>query len=279
VNPIALFNTDSTERRFSERIASMKATGIAVAAAMLLSMPVQDAAAQEAVRVLISNGLKAAMEELQPLCERAIGRPLAMEFSSTAALKARIEAGDPFDAALVTVEAVTDLIKQSKVAAESRTDLGRSPLVVGIRAGAPRADIGSPEALKRTLQQAKSITYLRDGASRDYLERMFAQLGIAAELKPKIILATGSGPATQSVAAGQAQFVLTLASETAPVPGVEVLGPLPAALAYDIRFAGAASATTTKVEAVKTLLLFLARPQAVAVFKANGVQSLPSPVN
>ena len=241
-------------------------------ATILLAMPAQAFAGQDAVRVLVSNGLKAAMEELQPLCERAVGRRLAMEFNSTAALKTKIQAGDRFDATLITTEAVSDLVKEGKVAGGSRTDLGRSPLVVGIRAGGTRSDIRTPDALKRTLRQAKSITYPRDGASRDYLEKMFEQLGIASELKPKIILAAGSGPATQSVAAGQAELVLTLASETAPVHGVEVLGPLPGALAYDIHFAGAASAATPQGEAVKALLAFLTGPQAVAVFRAKGVE-------
>ena len=249
----------------------MKTSRIALAAAMLLSVSVHHAAAQDAVRVLVSNGLKAAMEELQPLCERVIGRPLAMEFNSTAGLKAKIEAGDRFDATLITSEAVSDLIKHGKAAAGSRTELGRSALVVGIRAGATRSDIRTADGLKRTLLQAKSITYPRDGASRDYIEKTFAQLGIAADLKPRIVLANGSGPATQSVAAGQAEMVLTLASETAPVPGVEVLGPLPGALAYDVHFAGAASSTTTQSEAVKALLSFLKGPQATAVFKAKGV--------
>ena len=251
----------------------MKTSGIVLAAAMLLSVPMPHAAEQDAVRVLVSNGLKAAMEELQPLCERAIGRPLAMEFNSTAGLKAKIEAGDRFDATLITTEAVGDLIAHDKAAAGSRTELGRSPLVVGIRAGATRSDIRTPDALKRTLLQAKSITYPRDGASRGYLEKMFAQLGIAADLKPKIVLAAGSGPATQSVATGQAEMVLTLASETAPVPGVEVLGPLPGALAYDIHFAGAAGAATTKGDAVKALLSFLKGPEATKVFRAKGVEA------
>src|SRR5438309_695924 len=103
----------------------MKTSGIVLAAAMLLSMPTPHAAEQDAVRVLVSNGLKAAMEELQPLCERAIGRPLAMEFNSTAGLKAKIEAGDRFDATLITTEAVSDLIAHDKAAAGSRTELGR----------------------------------------------------------------------------------------------------------------------------------------------------------
>ena len=103
---------------------------------------------------------------------------------------------------------------------------------------------------------------------------MFAELGIAADLESKIVLAPGSGPATQSVADGRAELVLTLASETAPVPGIEVLGPLPGRLAYDIDFAGAASSTTTKSDAVKALLAFLKGPQTTAVFRAKGVEAL-----
>jgi molybdate transport system substrate-binding protein len=251
----------------------MKTRGIVLAAGMLLAASAHDALAQEALRVLVSNGLKASMEKLQAQSEQALGRKLSLEFNSTAGLKARIDAGERFDATLITKEAIDDLVKQGKAAASSRAVLGRSPLVIGIRAGAPRADIGTVDALKRAFLQSKSITYPRDGASRDYIDKMFVQLGIAAELKPKIVLASGSGAATESVAKGQAEMVLTLASETAPVPGIEVLGPMPGALAYDIHFDGVASSTTTEGEAIKKLMAFLTGPQATAVFRANGVEA------
>jgi len=250
----------------------MKASALVFAAALFVSMGGQNTGGQDAARVLVSNGLKAAVEELQPACERAIGRPLAVEFNSTAALKTKIEAGERFDAALITTEAIEDLIKHHKVSAGSRTELGRSALVIGIRAGAPRADIGSQDALKRRLLEAKSITYPRDGASRGYIEKMFAGLNIADDLKGKIVLANGSKLATESVAAGQNELVLTLASETVPVPGIEVLGPLPGGLAYHIHFAGAASAATTKGEAVRALLSFLKGPQAIELFKSKGIE-------
>ncbi len=249
----------------------MKTIARVLAAAVLLSASVQNATAQDGVRVLVSNGLKAAMEHLRPSCEGAVGRPLAMEFNSTAGLKARIEAGDRFDATLITREAIDDLIKSGKLTAGSRIEIGRSPLVIGIRAGATRSDIRTLDGLKRAFLQARSITYPRDGASRGYIEKVFADLGIAAEVKPRIVLASGSGPATQSVADGHAEMVLTLASETAPVPGVEVLGPFPGRLAYDIYFAGAASSTTVRQEAVKALLSCVKGAQAAVVLKANGV--------
>jgi molybdate transport system substrate-binding protein len=225
-----------------------------------------------AVRVLVSNGMKAALEDLQPRSERAIGQPLAFQFNSTASLKKKIEAGEGFDVAIITTEAIGDLIKQGKLAGGSRADLGRSELGIGIRSGAAKPDIHTPEALKRTLREAKSITYPQDGASRAYIEKMFERMGIAADVKPKIILANGSGPATESVAAGKAALVITLFSEIVPIHGVEILGPLPGEFRYDIRFAAAASAATANGKAAKALIAFLAGPEAAPAFKAKGIE-------
>ena len=240
---------------------------------VFLSTP-EGAAQGTEVRVLVSNGMRAAMEELQPQCERAVGHPLALQFHSTAAVKKQIEAGEGFDVAIITAEAIDDLIKEGKIAAGTRAALVRSELGIGIRAGAAKPDIHTPEALKRTLREAKSITYPEDGASRGYIEKMFERMGIAADVKPKIILAQGSGPATESVAAGKAALVITLFSEIVPIHGVEILGPLPGEFRYDIRFAAAASASAKNAEVAKALIHFLAGPKAVATFKAEGLEPL-----
>ena len=235
--------------------------------------PVPDAAAQAAtVRVLVSNGMKAAMEQLQPQCERAIGHPLAMQFHSTAAVKKQIEAGDQFDVTIITVEAIDGLTKEGKIAGETRANVARSELGIGIRAGAAKPDIHTAEALKQTLRDAKSITYPEDGASRGYIEKMFELMGIAAEVRPRIILAPGSGPATESVAQGKAAMVITLFSEIVPIHGVEILGPLPGEFHYDIRFAAAASTTTKNVDAAKALIAFLTGPKALPTLKAKGLE-------
>jgi molybdate transport system substrate-binding protein len=234
---------------------------------------VPDAAAQAAaVRVLVSNGMKAAMEQLQPQCERAIGHPLSMQFHSTAAVKKQIEAGDQFDVTIITVEAIDDLTKEGKIAGETRANVARSELGIGIRKGAAKPDIHTPESLRQTLRDAKSITYPEDGASRGYIEKMFERMGIAAEVKPRIILAQGSGPATESVAQGKAAMVITLFSEIVPIQGVEILGPLPREFHYDIRFAAAASTTTKDAAAANTLIAFLAGTKALPTLKAKGLE-------
>jgi molybdate transport system substrate-binding protein len=224
------------------------------------------------VRVMASNGMKAALEELQPQCERATGHPLALQFSSTAALKKRIEAGEGFDVTVIAAEAITDLIKQGKLASESRRDVARSELGIGIRAGAAKTDIRTPEALKRTLLEAKSITYPQDGATRSDIEKMFESLGIAADVKPKIILAPSSGAATESVAKGKASMVLTLFSEIVPVAGVEILGPLPGRYGDAVHFQAAVSVAAKNTDAAKMLIACLTGPQAKPVYKSKGLE-------
>jgi len=243
------------------------------AAAGLVCLRMLSANAQgEPLRLLVSNGLKGSMEALHAQCEQQIGRRLAIEFGSTASVRKRIEMGEAFDATMITVQAIDDLIKQGVLAGPSRVNIGRSELGIGIRSGAPKADISTAAALKQALLKTGSVTYPQDGASRGDIERMFDRLGIAAEMKPKIILAPGSGPATESVAAGKAAMVLTLFSEILPVHGVEVLGPLPAEYKTDIRFAAAASATSKHADAVKALFDYLAGPKAEPVLKAKGIE-------
>ena len=224
------------------------------------------------VRVMASNGMKAALEELQPQCERAISHPLALQFSSTAALKKRIEAGEGFDVTVIAAEAIADLTKEGKLAGESRRDVARSELGIGIKAGGPRPDIRTSETLKRTLREAKSITYPQDGATRPDIEKMFESLGIAAEVKPKIILAPSSGAATESVAAGKAAMVLTLFSEIVPVAGTEILGPLPGAFSDAVHFQAAASKGAKNGDAARKVIACLAGPQATPVYKTKGLE-------
>lgn len=211
------------------------------------------------------------MEELQPQCEREIGRTLAVQFSSTAALKKRIEAGESFDVTIITSEALTNLEKQGKTAEASRVALGRSELGIGIRAGAAKPDIHTTEALKTTLRTAKSITFPQDGATRGDIEKMLERLGIATEVKPRIILAPSSGAATQSVAEGKAAMVITLFSEIVPVHGVEILGALPGEFERYVSFEAAANAASQNAEAARALIAFLTGPKAAPTFKAKGV--------
>jgi molybdate transport system substrate-binding protein len=243
----------------------------AIAAAMaVLSLP---ATAQNApIRVFASNGVKAVIEELKPQCERAIGHPLTIQFASTTDLLKKIDAGEPFDLTMLTAEAIDQLIKSGRVASKA-VPLARSGVGVGIRTGAPKPEFGTPEAMKRTLLKAKSVTYAEDGASRGFVEKMEERLGIASEIKAKTILTHGSGAATANVADGKAEIVLTLASEILPVHGIELAGPLPEALQGYINFAAGIGANAKNAEAAKAMIQFLTGPSAAPVYKAKGMEA------
>src|SRR5262245_36550085 len=257
------FRPDGAARLYNAPM-MLRALVAAVAAAGTLLQPA-------AVHVLVSNGMKGSIEELRPQIEKAIGRPLAIEFGSTASLKKRIETGEAFDLTIITTEAIDDLIAKGKLTRASRADVGRSELGIGIRAGAPRPDIRTPAALRKALQEAASVTYPQDGASRGTIEKMFERMGIGVEMKPKVILAPGSGAATESVAHGRAAMVITLFSEIVPTKGVEILGPLPGEYRSDIRFAAATSAASPNAEIGKALIAFLVGPGAAPVLKAKGI--------
>lgn len=251
---------------------SIARTIVATTAASLVGLSTLLTAAQDdALHLFVSNGMKGSMVALQGQCEKDVGRRLAIQFGSTASLKQRIEAGEPFDVTIITIEAIDDLIKKALLTSATRMAIGRSEIAVGIRAGASRPDIRSVASFRQALRQAPSITYPQDGASRGYIEQMFERLGIAGDVKAKIILAPGSGPATESVAAGKAAMVLTLFSEILPVHGVEVLGAFPGEYQSDIRFGGATSAQSRHADAATALIAYLAGPKVTAVLKAHGI--------
>src|ERR1700681_2755164 len=243
-------------------IIRLKAAAISAAALGLFLLPAREAKGEEALRVLVSNGMKAAIEELQPKLESAAGRPVALKFNSTAGIRKQIEVGEEFDLTLITSEAIADLIRQGKLAGDSTADLVRSELGIGIRKGAARPDIRTIEALKQTLLATKSITYPQDGAGRGYIENMFERMGIASKVQPKIMLAPSSGASTQNIATGQVEMVITLYSEIVPVPGVEILGPLPGEFQYHIRFSGAVSSKSKLTGPAKAMISYLAGPGA-----------------
>src|SRR5947208_1944878 len=126
-------------RYTQSRLIFMKPHSLIAAIAILLA---PFAAAQPApIHVLVSNGVRAVVEDLQAQCEQAVGHPLAIEYSAAALLKQKVDSGQQFDVALLTTEVTDELIKEGKVSADSRVDLGRVGVGLGIRSGAPKPDI------------------------------------------------------------------------------------------------------------------------------------------
>jgi molybdate transport system substrate-binding protein len=231
------------------------------------------AAAQDSeIRVLSSNGVKAALEELQPGCERAVGRRLSIQFDTSAALRQRIEAGASFDVAVVTSEIIEALVKTGTLAGSMPSDLARSEIGVAVRRGAARPDIGTAETLKRALLAARSITYARDGASRPHIEDMLERLGIADDAGRKTALEQGSTRAMARVAEGRAELGVTLISEIVSAPGIELLGPLPADFQNEVAFRAGVNARSADADAAGAFIQCLSGPAAARTFLSKGLE-------
>ena len=171
------------------------------------------------LRVLASNGVKAAVEELKPHLERASGSTLSIDFSTAASLRERIEKGESFDVAIVTDDAIDALVKVGKISQAQRAKLARVGIGVGYRKGAAKPDVRTAASIKQALLNAKSIAYTESGASRPGIDRMFDRLGIAGQMRTKSHL-TAAGAAPASVGKGESHLVLTRISEILPEAGI-----------------------------------------------------------
>ncbi len=247
----------------------MKFKTLTAIAAMLATTSVSAAE----IKVLASNGVKEALNELAPAFERATGNKLVISFGLAAALKRQIEAGEAFDLAILPAAAIDDLVKQGKVDAGARAAIARSGVGIGIRKGAPRPDIGTPEALKRTLLSAKSITWAKEGQSGIYFASMLERIGISEQMKPKIVPAASGVEVGKLVASGKVQLGVILVNELMAAPGVEVLGPLPPELQNYTVFHAGVGVGSKDSSAAKALIKFLTTPAAGAVFKAKGQEA------
>ena len=224
------------------------------------------------IRVLASNGVKAAVEELQPQLEKASGSTLSIDFSTTAALRERIEKGEAFDLAILTDDAVEALIKAGKLSSTKRARLARVGIGVGYRKGAAKPDVATAATIKQALLQAKSIAYTGNGASRPAIDKMFERLGIAGDLKAKSHL-TAAGAAPASVGKGESELVLTLISEILPEPGVALAGPIPSDFQTYIGFSAAPSPRAAATPPVAALITFLEGPAAASIYKVKGMEA------
>lgn len=250
---------------------SVAACCAAALAAVLVCAAPAAAQAPAPLKALSSNGVRAALEVLAPQCERNVGRAVSLEYSTSTAIRQRIVGGEAVDVLFVVKDSLVDLAPQH-LDPSSIQPLGRAGIGVGVRTGARRFDIGSAADIRQALLAAESVTYAQDGASRTHIERMFAQLGIADEMKAKTLLEQGSVRAAAKVVAGEAEILLTLVSEILPVEGMELLGPLPAEFQSYISFAGFVTSGSKDPAAARALLSCIAAPANSATFAAKGIE-------
>jgi molybdenum ABC transporter molybdate-binding protein len=258
----------------------MRALSLTLQAALLaaasLPLPVLAATGGE-IRVMTSGAFTAAYLELAPEFERATGHKVITAATSIGtgsdSIPSRLQRGEPVDVVIVADAALDDLIKAGWVTAGGRAALARSGIGVAVRTGAPKPDISTVAALKRTLLQAKSIAYSSSVSGLYLSTELFQRLGIASQIEPKCRRIERERVGAV-VARGEAEIGFQQISELLPIQGIQYVGPLPAAVQRLTVFSAGVAANSKDSDGARALIRFLASPDAAAEIAKSGLEPL-----
>ena len=225
------------------------------------------------IRVLSSVGIKAVVDELAPQFERATGNKLTIGYGLISDIRKRILEGESADVIILSRPVMDELQKQDKVAVGPITNVVGTAVSVAARAGAPKPDMSSVDAFKRSLLAAKSIVYAdpaKGGASGVYFVKVLDRLGITDQMKSKTILVPGA-QAAEVVAKGEAEMGVAQASEIVPIAGAQLVGPLPGDLNNVTLFAAGIGSASKDPAAAKALIEHVTGPVGAGVLKSKGL--------
>lgn len=262
-------NMMNRNANFSKTVARVLACALIAAAAS------RGADIKAEIKVVTSGAFTAAFLELGPEYERATHNKLVTEFGPSMgtthnAIPVRLDRGEPIDVVIMAGPALDDLIKQGKVRAGSRVDLVISKIGMAVKSGAPKPDISTVDALKRTLLAAKSIAY-SDSASGVYLStELFPKLGIVDQIRGKM-RKIEADPVGGVVATGEVEIGFQQISELRPVKGIDIVGELPPGAQRATLFAAGIPVVSKQTEAAKALIQWLASPAVYASIEKTGL--------
>jgi molybdate transport system substrate-binding protein len=236
-----------------------------VALALVVAVRAQAAELQ----VIAGGGMVGPLKVLAPQFESATGHKLTIRFAATPEL-IKLATGTAFDVAVVPREVFNDAAAKAMFVPGPTVDIARVGFGVAVRTGAPKPDIGTPEALKQTLLKAQSIAMLPSSAAGAQVLKTFDRLGIGEEMKAKTKVQPSPADIPQAVARGEAELGIFLLNVLA-APGVDLVGPFPAELQQELVFTSAVAAKAVDPAAARAFIDFLRTPAALAVMKSQGM--------
>jgi molybdate transport system substrate-binding protein len=230
------------------------------------------------IRVMTSGAFTAAYLELIPRLETLTKKKFVTAATSIGtgeqSIPNRLQRGEVVDVVIVADAVLAGFIKEGLIIAESHTPLARSAIGMAVRAGAPKPDIGTVDALKRTLLQAKSIAYSAS-VSGDYLTKELVQrLGIADQVLSKSRRVEGGERVGAVIARGEAEIGFQQLSELLPVPGIAHITPLPPEVQKVSVFSAGVAVSTRDSESAHAVIRFLASPAAADAITKSGLEPI-----
>ena len=237
--------------------------------ALMILLPACLAAEAAEIKVLAGGAIAGALGELGPEFERATGHKVTLQYGLAPQVKRRIEGGEAFDVVILSPGPMDDLSKQGKIAG-SYVKIARGGVGVAIRAGALKPDIASVDAFKRTMLNAKSISYAPEATTGVHLAKVFERLGIAEDMRAKTKPQQAAERIAQAVADGEAELAIALTSSLLLSRGVDLIGNLPSELQNYLVFTAGIGAAAAQPDAAKAFIKHVTAPTAAPVLKAKG---------
>jgi molybdate transport system substrate-binding protein len=237
----------------------------------------QTSSSSHVLRGISSMATKALLADLTQAYLAQTGVSVQIESVGGVDAAKRVQAGEAFDMVLLASDAIDKLIASGHVQTGSRCDWVRSPVAVAVQAGAARPDLSNEAAVKAAVLASPTLSY-STGPSGVYLEKLFERWRIADEVKTRIVVPPPGTPVGALVASGQAALGFQQLSELIALPGIDVLGTLPADVAFITTFSSGIpvviAGDVTRVAAVQSFLQFLASAGVEDVKRKQGMDWL-----
>jgi molybdate transport system substrate-binding protein len=188
-----------------------------------------------------------------------------------------IENGEAFDLAILTPQIIGDLAKEGKIASGTSVDLASTGIGVAVRAGVPKPDVATAEAIKKALLGAKSIGYVQVGAGTPAILEMLDKLGISQDVAKKTVFQTGAEESMKNLADGKVDLAIALVSEVLPASGVQFAGPVPPEFQRKIVMTAGIAGATKNHEAADQFIHALTSAKAAKGIQAAGMEPSGTP--
>ena len=220
------------------------------------------------LQVIAGGGIATALNEMAAQFEKTSGHKVVIRYGTVPELIVLAKSAR-FDAVVLPREFLNDAEAAGKLVG-STTDIARVGLGVAVRAGASKPDIATPEAFKQALIKAKSVATIPASAAGAQIMKLFERLGVQDEIKGKLLAAPSPVKLVEAMAAGQAELGIFLVN-VVTAPGLDVVGPVPAALDQQIVYSTGVARDAAQADAARAFAAFLQSPAAKAVLKARGL--------
>jgi molybdate transport system substrate-binding protein len=224
-----------------------------------------------AIKGISSMATSQLLAELSAAYQQRSGCTVQIEATGGVDAARRVQAGEPFDAVFLGSDAIDKLITAGRVIAGSKLDLVDSGVAAAVKAGAPKPDVSSEDALRRAVLAAPSIGY-STGPSGVALVQLFERWGICAQIKDRLVQAPAGTPVGSFVARGEVALGFQQLGELMHLDGIDVIGSLPASIQIITTFSGGICTASSQGDAVRQMLQFMASPEATQAKRRNGME-------